>query len=361
MALEEEDIHSFEPNKPLSRARRLAYPSTTLILATLIPGFALILYVLETGWSLHAPPYSSNWHVEFYFQSFLTPLAAAFLVPGVAFSVGYFLLWFRRPKWNAHLVAAFSAYAVLFGIGLSVVVLLFAFVFPTGFTSGSGHEHDQPILLLASLPLLSAGIYGLIMSRRILSHPILANPSDTRDAPNHLTRRGWILTGGTVLGCIAVFGILVSPAVSPLSYVHDGDRDGKSDKVDHFPNDANLWAPVHLILDINETEDAFILTFMGALYGSEPLPLSDFYLSTYERHYDGTLSYSIILDRVSLSGMASEGTRGGVSFIDNQQTGFLSSTDILQFDKSTYERLDKCVLSDASSGVIYGDWVLEAF
>ena len=362
MIQEEAEARTVESPNPGNTRRRLAYPAIAIILSCLVPGCVVLLLVLDLGWGLFAPAYTNDWYVEFSFRPYLTPIAALLLGSAIVFAAGYSALWFRKPKWNISFVRIFSVYAIFFGVGFTIWILIFSFVIPTGYwfadgVSGpsSGHIHDSALQLLISLPILLAGVYGLFVSTWVAGHPTLAHPPDRRDQPNHLTRSGWIRSGCAFAACVVVLGILLSPAVSPLSYVHDADRDGKADKVDLFPGDPNFWAPVHIMYDINESAEAFVITFLGTTYEVDPLPIADFYLSTSDT------ADEILLDREPLSEMKSGEAFSGVTFFDNTNTGFLDSGDVLHFDKTVYALFDKYALSDASGGNTYISGSLQAF
>ena len=339
---------------------RLPYPAIAIALTLFAPGFVILLYLLSWGWAITAPPFSYDYRIEFTWYRYWTPLASVLIGASVVFASGYVMLWFRKPKWNLHFVTAFSWFSVLFGIGFSIWILVFAFVIPTGFYSsggpsggGSGHTHDSPFLLVISLPILGAGIFGQRITSWIKKNPSRADPSDVRVYPNHLSKVGWISSSLAIIVVLGVvFGVLLNPAVSPMSYIHDRDGDGVADRFDHFPEDPNLWEPFGFWIKVTESADAFNLTIRET-YTDNQLPNIDFYVSA--SHKNG----AVVLDRQQLSEMQPDVGYSGVRFYDVNEPGFIGDGDVFEFDRTVYEEKSVFLLSDSRGEVRYLEFPLQ--
>jgi hypothetical protein len=335
------------------KGRRLAYASLLLILSYLLPGCIVLYYVFDKGWDVTAPPFSYDYHIVFSFYRYWTPLSIMLIGSALIFSSILIALWFRRPRWNLHLVAAFSWYSILLGIVYSTWILVFAFILPVGywFADGpeggaSGYIYGPLIELLISVPVLAAGIYGRLTTSWVKKNPSLAHPSDVRESPNHLSRTGWASAGFAAVVAVTLILTLLNPSLSPLAYIHDRDGDGAADRFDSFPDDPSLWEPTGFWIGVNETQTSFILA-IREVYSDNLMPNGNFYVSMI--HTDS----SVGLNMMPLSDMVSGVTYTGVTFRDNSGIGYIDAGDEFEFDRAIYEERSLFELTSSRGEVHY--------
>jgi hypothetical protein len=359
MAQEEDGKHLTSTHLAITTRHKLAYPALALVLSYLVPGSILLLYVLSWSWDVWGHPYTYDYEVVFEPYIYWTSQVAFLIGTGIACFSGYAVLWFRKPKWNVHFIAVFSWFSIIFGIGFSIWILLLAFVIPTGYYfwdgpsgGGSGRIYDPPIRLLISVPILGAGIYGERVASWIRRHPSLAFPSDLRDQPNHFSKVQWLSSGlAVVVALSVVFGFLLNPALSPMTYVHDRDGDGIADRFDRFPDDPTLWEPTGFWIRVTESAYAFNLTILET-YTDNLMPSADFFVSV--THTNGIAE----LHRKQLSDVESGTAYNGVRFYDVSGPGFIDKGDIFVFDRMVYEERSVFLLSDSRGEVHYLEWAL---
>jgi len=342
------------------KGRRLAYPSLFLLISYLVPGCILLYYALDKGWDVTAPPFSYNYHIVFFFYPYWMMLSIVLLGSALILASILITLWFLKPRWNLHLITAFSCFSILFGIVYSIWILVFAFILPTGFWFADGPEggtsgstYGSLIELLISVPILAAGIYGLLTASWVKKHPSLAHPNDVREIPNHLSRAGWASAGFATVVAFVLVWVMLNPALSPLTYIHDRDGDGAADRFDRFPDDPSLWEPIGFWIGVNETPSSFILT-IREVYTDHLMPNEDFYVSVIHTNF------SVGLDAMRLSDMVSGEAYSGVTFYDNSEPGYIGVGDELQFDHAIYEEKSLFELTDSRGEVRYLQFQLHA-
>lgn len=339
------------------KGRRLAYPSLFLLISYLVPGCIFLFYALDKSWSVRAPPFSYDYYIVFLFYGYWGTLSIVLLGSALIFASILITLWFLKPRWNLHLITAFSCFSIIFGIAYSIWVLGYAFRFTSYHsepTSVSTYDSlIELLMLLISVPILAAGIYGLLTASWVKKHPSLAHPNDVREIPNHLPRAGWASAGLATVIAVVMVWVLLSPALSPLTYIHDRDGDGAADRFDRFPDDPSLWEPVRFWIGVNETPSSFILT-IRKVYTDHLMPNGNFYVSVI--HTD----LSVGLNVMRLSDMVSGMAYTGVTFYDNLELGYIGTGDEFQFDRAIYEKYSLFKLTDSRGEVRYLQFQLNA-
>ena len=351
------------------RKTRLSISASLLAISFGIPGLALIFSGLAESWFVFAPATDPlNWQVRYEPYTILLWPGLILFSLAALFTVLYSAAWFLRPPWRVHVVRFFSVLGVTVGAVWSVIILLFAFVIPTGYwiadilvvvpaSATSGHTHGPLWPLPIGLGMLFSGILGLQVARFIRRNPALAHPRDTRDrADPHVRLVGALCIGAIVMVPIVVFGVLPNPSMSPLSCVHDSDGDGQADLWDHFRYDPALWKPTNIQGRAFEETDRFILAIGTIWYGSvknlDLLPIHDFYISV--KSHGDTMLRLASLDEIQ------EGLFHGVTFDDRGQAGYLDPGDTIYFDKSLFPELSVFELTDRGANVFYGDYRLHS-